>query len=79
MRQAKLHLIHLTIKLNLIDESMMQDVVSIEDWVLMRATSTGADDIYTGTKRKYDENDQLVKHNETAATTQPSTLLVNTP
>ncbi len=49
MRQAKFHLIHLTI------ESMMQDVVAVEDWVLTRSTSTDADHIGAGTKRNYDE------------------------
>jgi hypothetical protein len=71
MRQAKLHLIHLTIELSLIDELMMQNVVPAKDWALMRAASTGADFICTGTMMKYDENDQLVKPNKTATTTQP--------
>jgi hypothetical protein len=67
MRWAKMHLIHSTIKLYLIDELMMQDVVAVEEWVLMRSTSTDADHIGAGTKRNYDE------------TTQPSTPSVKTP
>ena len=41
MRQAKLCLINSTINL-LIDESMVLDVVAVEDWVVMRAISTAS-------------------------------------
>jgi len=58
MRQAKLCLINSTINL-LIDESMILDVVAVEDWVLMRATSTDVDRIAAGAKRKHGDDISL--------------------
>jgi hypothetical protein len=55
MRQAKLCLINSTINL-LIDESMILDVVAVEDWVLMRPTSTDVDHIAAGAKRKHEDD-----------------------
>jgi hypothetical protein len=38
---------------------MVLDVVAVEDWVLMRATSTDVDRIAAGAKRKYGDDISL--------------------
>jgi hypothetical protein len=82
MRHVKLHLIHLTIKLCLIDDLMMQDVVAVKDWVLMRSTSTDVDHISARTKRNYDETTQsstpsVVTPTNTSTQQMPKSIMLN--